>query len=302
MLHTQGYRDEGLQLCEEVLQRARTCWSEEDPRFLCLIVSHHAGLQRAAGNHAAALSLYEEVYRLRKAVGAYDRDTLDAMRQLAGARADAAPSADAVAFLEQCLDLCAEHLGEDNELTMLTVNDLGVAARTTGDFRRAASAFERAAAVAARVHGNEDRATLQIRRNLAAVRLDTGDVDASVQLAADDLAVLRRTRGDDDGDTLRGIDVLAAGYLTAKKYDSVIALLEPSLPRYFTVLGEREGTALGCMGRLAHAYLLKGRTREAKELLEQSTALSSRLYGANDRRTAVQMANLKLALEVINGV
>ena len=302
MLHIQGYREEGLQLCEEALQRARALWSEEEPRFLCHIMSHHAGLHEAAGNQAAALGLYEEVYRRRTALGLYDRDTLDAMKTFAGARAEADPSADTIALLAECVELCARHLGEDDELTMLTANQLGVAARTVGDVARAAAAFERATAIAERVRGTQHRTTLQIHRNLVAVRLQSGDADAAVRLAEDDLAILRRTCGEEDEDTLRGIDVLGAGYLTLKDYHRVVALLEPSLPRFFTVLGEHEGTALGSLSRLGHAYLMTGRSRDAKGILELSAALSTRLYGSDDRRTEVERANLKIACEVISGV
>jgi hypothetical protein len=65
---------------------------------------------------------------------------------------------------------------------MLTGNELGVTARTTGDFHRAASTFERTAAIVARVHGNEDRTTLQIRRRHAAVRLDVEMANLKVVL------------------------------------------------------------------------------------------------------------------------
>lgn len=134
--------------------------------------------------------------------------------------------------------------------------------------------------------------TLTSRNNLAAAYWSAGKLDRSIPLFEETLRQYKATLGPDHPDTLRILANLGVNYRNAGRLDDAIPLLENALH------GVRKHPASLAFvpGALAETYERAGQFSKAEPLFRAALDQTRQRFGAEDTRTAAQMAVLGLNL------
>ncbi len=252
-----------------------------------------ASVYRDADRMAEALHLFEQNLKLCEAkLGPGHPTTLASRSNLANAYQTAGRIADATRLLEQTLKQCEAKLGPDHPETLFTRNNLATAYRDAGRTAEALHLHERNLELSEAKLGPDHPKTLLSRSNLAAACWSVGKLDRSIPLFEETLRRQKGILGPDHPDTLMTLANLGANYRDAGRTRDAIALLEESLSRARKRPDGVPRSLFWVPAALAEAYDRAGQFAKAEIIYRDALEQTRRQFGADDLRTAGNIAVL----------
>ena len=215
-------------------------------------ISSLAGIYAAAGRHADAVQLREELLPLCKAnLGSDHADTLKSMSDLAASYDSLRRSADAIPLREELLPLQTAKLGSSHTDTLKTMRDL--AANYDSLLRHADALKLRVELLPLQTAkwGPDDVATMSSRGLLAANYSSVGRREDALKIYEELIPRQKAKLGTDHADTLKSTAQLAATYAHFGQNADALKLNEEVLALRTAKLGSQHRDTLLAMNNLA---------------------------------------------------
>ncbi len=201
----------------------------------------------------------------------------------------------AITVLERARDLLHNELGEDNEETLTSTNNLAYAYSSAGRLAEALPLYEQTLELLKAKLGPEHPHTLGSMNNLAGAYKSAGRLAEALPLLEQTLELKKAELGPSHPDTLLSMNNLASAYQSAGKLSEALPLYEQALELMKAKLGPEHPSTLTVITNLAGAYQAAGRLAEALPLLEQTLELTKAKLGPEHPGTLTVMANLAAA-------
>ncbi|MFI7599171.1 FxSxx-COOH system tetratricopeptide repeat protein [Actinoplanes sp. NPDC049681] len=174
-------------------------------------------------------------------------------------------------------------LGPNDHHVLWAVNQLALAHRGFGNYRKARTLDEENLRRKRRAYGDDDANTLASASNLAANLGDLGEHEEARALNEDTLTRYRRVLGDDHPDTLCTASNLAIDLSRLGEHEQARALNEDTLTRYRRVLGDEHPDTLRTAANLAANLSDLGEHQRARALNEDTLTHRHRGLGDDHR-------------------
>jgi serine/threonine protein kinase len=225
--------------------------------------------------HLPEVEHFERALQLRRAhLGPDHPDTLQSMKQLAGAYAWVGRASESITLYDELLTNARARLGPDDPLTLDLVCHLSIAWRRAGHWQRAMRLLEPVVEKDAALRGPAADRASGAAHVLGMLYMDAGKpLEAAARLEKV-LAVREATRGPDDPDTLYALKTCAAAYQMAGKLDEADHLYRCALER------ERKRKDSTAQIGVAHTLvwlssnsLLRERYKEAELQVREATSI-----------------------------
>lgn len=245
------------------------------------------------GDHQAFRDLAQEAYeRWQESSGEADVSTLAMARWFGVGLRLLSQFNEARALDEHTLEVLRRTVGDEHELTVLTMNNLAADMRILGDFRAARQLSEQALEIAERAFGEDDPATLVARHNLGVSLRLTGSFGEAFEL--DEETLRRRTLmyGEDNRSTLNTVNGLGLDEMEAGQYLAARSRLEASVLRCRHILGDDNPDTMLGIRALSVALRRAGDYAAAREASEEALERFRARYGEMDRLTLSAAANV----------
>jgi len=201
----------------------------------------------------------------------------------------------AVAVHERDRDLLRNELGDDNDETLTSMNNLALAYQSAGRLAEALLLLERTLELRKAKFGAEHPSTLTSMNNLAIAYEDTGRLAEALPIFEQTLELRKAKLGPKHPSTLTSMNNLAMAYQSAGRPAEALPLLEQTLELRKAKFGAAHPSTLTSMNNLAGAYSSAGRLAEALPLLEQTLELRKATFGAEHPSTLTSMGSLAAA-------
>ncbi|WP_157252724.1 tetratricopeptide repeat protein [Nonomuraea typhae] len=199
----------------------------------------------------------------------------------------------AAALLEPALADQERLLGADDQITLITRNDLAEAHRMRGRFDRAVDLFSATLEARERTLGPDHLETLISYNNLAGVERARGNPHRAIALLENALTRLRATVGDEHEYTLVSLGNMAGALRESGQEAEAILLFEGTLAEQERLLGGEHPHTLSTRGSLGTAVASRRhRSGEALALLEKTAEAQARVLGENHPETLAGRARL----------
>ncbi|HZM71141.1 MAG TPA: serine/threonine-protein kinase [Candidatus Cryosericum sp.] len=245
------------------------------------------------GFHAEAARLIQESYEARRRLlGEDNRETLDAMDDLALIRIHRRQFAESEALYQREYEIRRRVDGEDSPATLNPLEGLAWCYRVQGRFAEEQAIRLRVLEGRRRALGDDDRGTLMAMKALAGSYSIAGRPADAEPLLRQALAGLRRLLGEDHLSTLGVMLELANVCTKEKRYAEAEALFHDGLARMRAVLGEDHPLTLNATNDYAMLFEAQGRHAEAESILRDLLARRHRVAGDDNPETVSAMSNL----------
>jgi serine/threonine protein kinase/tetratricopeptide (TPR) repeat protein len=198
----------------------------------------------------------------------------------------------AVPFLERCVTLRQDVLGNDHPDTLKARNSLAVAYRVAGRVPEAIALLEQVRDARARTLGADHLDTISAQHNLAVAYQSAGRLPEAIALFEQVRDARTKALGAENPDTLAVRHNLAFTYRAAGRVPEAIALFEQVRAARTKVLGADHPDTLRTRQALALAYRAAGRVPEAITLLEQVRDEQVKILGAEHPDTLTTLDSL----------
>ncbi|QRV95837.1 kinesin light chain [Ceratobasidium sp. AG-Ba] len=192
-----------------------------------------------------------------------------------------------------------EALGEGNDATLTTMNNLANVYGQQGRYQEAVSLLQKVVEIRKRVSGDEYRPTLTAMRNLARTYYDLAQFEDAQSLNLHILETCNRAYGDNHADTLSSMHQLALNYQAQKRHDEAEALLTKVVDGRKRVKGDEHPDTLTSMHVLASTYCDQGRYGEAEAMQKYVLQVKKRRLGDEHPYTLSTMNNLALTYRLM---
>jgi serine/threonine protein kinase len=184
------------------------------------------------------------------------------------------------AVFQKAYDLRRAKLGENEPLTLESMNNLASAYHDAGRLDLAIPLLETTLAKRRALLGADHRDTIETMNDLAVAYWKDGQATRAIPLYEETLSRVRARLGDDHVDSLTIMDNLAVAYAANGKPEKAVPLHENALAKLREKLGDEHPTTLITVNNLGRTYEAAGRLAEAIQLHEKSLAmLQARLTG-----------------------
>jgi tetratricopeptide (TPR) repeat protein len=270
----------------EALDRASAKVAERfrgQPVLEAAIHTAIAGAYGSLNQHRLSARHLEQAFELRRAhLGPDHPDTLDSMRNLAGAYTWIGRAPDAIVLYEKWLATSRARHGPHHAETLGLMADLGTAYRRAGAWQRALPLLEQVVKEEQALHGPAAAAASNSAHVLGMLYLDAGKYLEAAARMEKVYAARRATLGPDDDATLLVLGTCAQAYQRAGKLDEADRLLRDLVERR-----RKRGDSWGQIGLarmlefLSLNSLLQRRYTEAERQAREAVALYEK--NANSR-------------------
>lgn len=194
--------------------------------------------------------------------------------------------------LKRALDLRRAELGEPNERTLQSVNNLASLYHEQGRYEDAESLFQKVIRIRTDTLGEDHPQTLTAVNNIALLYESQGRYDEAEALHLRTLEARRRALGDEDPKTLSSMNNLALLYMKRGRLDEARPLLVETLKIRRRLLGKENPKTLTSMNNLASLHYHQGRYAEAEKLYAETLRIGRRVLGEDHPNTLRSMNNL----------
>ena len=159
-------------------------------------------------------------------------------------------------------------LGEDNAVTLDTLNSLGSRLKENGEFEKARKVLERCIAGQERVLGVDHKQTLMTVNNLGVVYDDLGNYEKALEYYERDLKGSEKTLGKTHPHTLSTLMNIASAYMRLEDHGKAEELYQRALKGYEAQLGKDHKNTKDCAWNLMTCLETSGNSAELKALKE----------------------------------
>jgi len=221
-----------------------------------------------------------------------NEESMDSLTTKAAELQEKGNTKEALLLLEKVLVHAKEKFGEKNQVTILTMQNIGSVYFSLGRFLDAATIHETARVLSLDLLGEKHQMTLSVMVSLAQDYRSLNRISESAALTEKALPILLSTKGEKDMETLACMDGLALDYYKLGKYVEAAAVLEKIVVISPDVFSEKDIRPLTYMDHLATVYREVGRLPDAIRLSEKTLILTRELKGEKSRSTLVAMNTL----------
>jgi tetratricopeptide (TPR) repeat protein len=200
--------------------------------------------------------------------------------------------ADSAVFLGQALKIRIAMFGDEDPVTLATMNTLALTYKQQGFSIKAAVLGEEVLEKMRRIVGEEHPGTLTTMHNLASIYQQQGFSIKAAVLGEEVLEKKRRVLGEEHPDTLATTNNLASTYWQQGFSIKAAALGEEVLEKRRRIVGEEHPDTLATMNNLASTYKQQGFSIKAAVLGEEVLEKRRRIVGEEHPDTLTTMHNL----------
>jgi len=179
----------------------------------------------------------------------------------------------------RALELRRLLLGEEQDDTVSTMNNLATLYMSEGKYADAEPLLTNVVEIRRRVRGEDEPRTLISMNNLALLYRNQGDYSQAESLFAKVLKARRRLVGQNNPDMLKTMDALAGLYRITERYADAEPLLTEVLEARRGVLGEQHPDTLASLNSMALLYLEQHRYAQAEDLFNRVMEVRRRVLG-----------------------
>jgi tetratricopeptide (TPR) repeat protein/predicted Ser/Thr protein kinase len=199
---------------------------------------------------------------------------------------------EALRHAEKAVTLRAGALGQDDALTLESVNNLGVLLETVGAYARAESQYRRALDGFTRLKGADHPDTLSALNNLGSVLQSLGRLSEAEGCYRRGYEACARKLGADHADTVIAAVNLAGVLSEVGKLKEAEGLLRDSLERTRKARGEDHPETLWIVNKLGALLQATGQQEQAGALYREALAGRERVLGPEHDATLTAKANV----------
>jgi tetratricopeptide (TPR) repeat protein len=203
-----------------------------------------------------------------------------------GAYAQAQP------WLEQCLAVCRERLGEEHPDVANSLNNLASLYGSQGKYEKAEPLSVQALELYKRLLGEEHPDVATSLNNLASLYHSQGKYEQAEPLYVKALELYKQLLGEEHPDVAISIDNLASLYKSQGQYEKAEPLSVQALELSKRLLGEEHPHVATSLNNLAGLYKSQGQYEKAEPLYVKALELSKRLLGEEHPYVAASLNNL----------
>ncbi len=197
-------------------------------------------------------------------------------------------------LLKDALNTCLDTLGEDHELSVPVLYQLGAVYLITARYEEAESMIKRTlTATSGRLDEEGASWNLMAMNSLASLRLKQGNFEEAETLLLDSFNRSEEVLGKKNTITIQCMECLGKLYIDRNRLDEAESLLLDCLDRCLEVCGEDDPHTAITSTALGSLYNKKGDWKKAESLLLQVSKRNRRIYG--DKAPATHIVNSNLA-------
>jgi tetratricopeptide (TPR) repeat protein len=243
----------------------------------------------------ASLSLF--IPHLGKAVTVYhnclkDDDLILPFQGLGNFYQGQGNYARALPWLEQCLSVVRERLGEDHPDVATSFNDLALLYSDQGRYEQAESLYQQALELRKRLLGEDHPDVATSFNNLALLYYHQGRYEQAEPLYQQALELRKRLLGEDHPDVATSFNNLALLHQYQGKYEQAEFHYQDALELYKRLLGEDHPLVATSLNNLASLYSDQEKYEQAEPLYQQALELRKCLLGEDHPHVATSLNNL----------
>ena len=259
-----------------------------------------AAIRDTVGGAYMDLGLYPEARKqeeralelYRRALGAENPKTLQAMNSLGHAATLQGKYPEAEALLTQTVNTMRRVLGAEHPDSLSAMYNLAALYNHQGKYAQAQTLFQQIAEARRRTLGPEHRFTLAAMNGLANSYNEQGKYAQAEVLYTNILEVSRRVLGSEHPNTTLAMSNLSLNYYMEGKFNEAEALLLQTVDIRRRVLGPEHPETLMSMQYLASAYSDVGDYKQADAIFSQILEIRRRVMGPEHHDTLLAMTNL----------
>ncbi|MEH2423591.1 MAG: tetratricopeptide repeat protein [Nostoc sp.] len=200
----------------------------------------------------------------------------------------------ATPWLEQCLKVAKNRLGEEHPLVAQSLHNLAGIYYSQGRYSEAEAMYLQSLELRQRLLGEEHPDFARGLNNLAEVYKSQGRYSEAEPLLLQALELRRHLLGEEHPDFILSLNNLGILYYFEVRYSEAEALLLQALELRRHLLGEEDPLVAQSLNNLAHFYYSQKRFSEAEPLHLQALKLRQRLLGEEHPDVASSLNNLAL--------
>lgn len=245
------------------------------------------------GHVGAAIEVLDAQIEYRtRALGAFDRATLDRRRERISLLRNFGRVDDALRLGEELVPVLVEHLGHDDEITLLGRRDLAIALRLSGRLDQAIANLTALISDESRVLGPTSEHTLRARNEVAQALRDLGRFAEAIAEFRAVLAIRIDLLGTDHPDTLKTRSDLTTTLLSAGQLDEAYAEAQAVLALREQVIGPDHPETMRTRSTIMAILWQMRRLDEAIELAQAILSDRLRVLGPRHPDTLRSRNNL----------
>ena len=196
-------------------------------------------------------------------------------------------------WAEKIYNYCKIHFGEENEDTLVWMNNLAFTCDIGGYYQKAIEVAKQCYELRCKVLGEEDLDTLASLNNYATYCLNQpGCNEIAMELTKKCYQLRCKVLGEKHPDTLISLHTLASCYYEQGKYKIATELAEKCYNLQLQLHGEGYTDTLNALNLLAISFDKLGDHQKAAELGEKCYKLHCKVLGEEDPRTLKALNNL----------
>ncbi len=261
--------------------------SGQDTKAYLTTLNALANAYSRADRHPERLPIAEKIVNAAREVhGENARRTLGYTLNLGGYYNDMEQPEKAIDIHLDVLERAVQHLGEDNDVTIITLASLGNDYYRYGDEEQAISYFNRALEDATRAFGEQHTLVLYSMERLVSIYSGGLTTDkAGEEMAIRYLDLSTRMLGERHQDTLRAKYLLARILYQKHQYDASLVMIEEAIPVLTEVLGPKHYRVIDLHSLRATVLMEGGQLEQALVASQQVLAAKTERYGKIDDYT-----------------
>ncbi|MBL8803517.1 MAG: serine/threonine protein kinase [Planctomycetes bacterium] len=217
-------------------------------------------------------------------------------QRLAGVYGDLGLYSAALPLQESALQLRRKVYGDDGELTLRSMKDLGILLWHLGRYAEAEPLYREVLERCTRAHVDDAEIASSARDSLAVLLHDVGRSAEAEPIARQALEERRSRLGEDHPDTLNSMSNLALVLEGLGRLSEAEALYRDTLARRRRVLGDEHTATLVTLNNLGALLRTVNQLDEAEVLLREAVATRTRVFGEDHPERLYPLNNLGLLL------
>jgi CHAT domain-containing protein/Tfp pilus assembly protein PilF len=186
---------------------------------------------------------------------------------------------EAIASMQQLLEICKQVLGEQHLEYAACLNNLATLYRSQGDYARAETSFRQALVITKQVVGEQHPDYARSLNNLAALAYSQGDFARAEPLYRQALAIKKQALGEQHLDYANSLNNLAMLYSAQRDFARAAPLYRQALAITKQVVGEQHPAYATSLNNLAQLYSAQEDYARAEPLYRQTLAILKQVLG-----------------------
>ena len=192
-------------------------------------------------------------------------------------------------------DYYTEKLGQENQITLLWMHNLGYTYHMSGKIREPVEIGEKVLELKSRLLGEEHPDTLLIINNLALIYRDLGDPKKAYETISKAYDIARRTLGEEHHNTLLYLSNLSGMLQVGGDFHRAMECSKKAYEIRLRVFGEEHLSTIESLSDLGQCYLNLGDRVTACQIQEKVYALYVKVFGEDNIKTALEIDSLALS-------